>query len=108
MDQMANGTGPDRSPGPAAPFLLAGALVRALREPAADIAPKSKAIRVRLDPLLLDRLNAVVELAEKRGHHHITRSSLIRDALASYLEPLEAEFPELRAAHGEHVDHRRA
>ena len=106
---MASETGPDLSPGPAAPFLLAGALVRALREPAADIAPpKSKAIRVRLDPHLLDRLNAVVELAEERGHHHITRSSLIRDALASYLEPLEAEFPELRVPHGEHVDRRRA
>ena len=55
----------------------------------------SDAVRVRLGPETLDRLDRVVAFAQGQGRREVTRSYLIRDALDAYLAEVEKKFPEI-------------
>lgn len=55
----------------------------------------SDAVRVRLGPEDLDRLDRVVAFAQGQGQRKVNRSYLIRDALDAYLSEIEKKFPEI-------------
>jgi predicted DNA-binding protein len=56
----------------------------------------SEALRTRIDPTLLGRLDRLVAFAKDSGHPKVTRSYVVRDALTAYLDGMEEEYPALR------------
>ncbi len=54
---------------------------------------EKRSISVRLDQLLIDRIDAVVRLATARNHS-LNRSEVVRDAVDAYLTAIEEEFRE--------------
>lgn len=68
-------------------FVLPLALV-AVAGPVSRSAPFSRAVQVRLDEGLLQRLKRIEDHARGLGRRDFTRSSMIRDAVAAYVAPL--------------------
>ncbi|MFC7597565.1 hypothetical protein ACFQU3_19785 [Terrabacter sp. GCM10028922] len=52
----------------------------------------SDAVRVRLDTALVQRLDRIEALARGAGMRDVTRSTLIRTALETYVEAVEQEL----------------
>lgn len=79
-----------------APLTIAGALfvtislliLASVRAPFEQRARLGKAVQVRLDEVLADRLAAIEQHAHATGRTEFTKSQMIRDAVAAYLDPL--------------------
>lgn len=68
-------------------FVVPLALV-AMAPPGSRSAPFIRAVQVRLDDGLLQRLKCIEDHARGLGRQDFTRSSMIRDAVAAYVAPL--------------------